>query len=138
MFEILRWPGVQAWTDKSEWLIRQQGLINLITHPDYLANDEYLARYDTFLGWLMQQHGGWAALPREVAEWWKLRADLRCETDATGDTHIVGTGSEVASLMWASRDGDRVTFELAEDPRLMEMPAVEVPEERRDANEALA
>jgi peptidoglycan/xylan/chitin deacetylase (PgdA/CDA1 family) len=138
MFEILRWPGVQAWTEKSEWLIRQQGLINLITHPDYLANDEYLARYDAFVGWLVQQRGGWMALPREVAEWWKLRGGLCCETDATGDPHIVGTGSEMASIMWASRDGDRIAFELAEDAWLTEMPAVEVPEQRRYANQALA
>jgi hypothetical protein len=111
MFEILRRPGIEVWTDKAAWLIGQRGLVNLITHPDYLAKDDHLERYDAFLAWLVGQPCGWLALPREVAEWWTVRSRLDCDFDEYGEPVVTGLGAEDAGIVWARLSGEDVVFE---------------------------
>jgi peptidoglycan/xylan/chitin deacetylase (PgdA/CDA1 family) len=111
LFEILRTADIEPWTTKSDWIIRNHGLINIITHPDYLDTPRRLRMYEDFLQYLASQQGGWHALPREVAAWWRRRAHLRCE-EADGMTRIVGNGAGRASLAWAHEDGGEIVFEV--------------------------
>lgn len=74
LWEILRQDTIELWTGKSDWIIANGGLINLITHPDYLDTPARLRMYEEFLEYLAAQHDGWFALPREVAAWWRTRA----------------------------------------------------------------
>lgn len=74
LWEILREDTIDLWTSKSDWIIANGGLINLITHPDYLDTPARLRMYEEFLDYLSQQSEGWYALPREVAAWWRARA----------------------------------------------------------------
>src|SRR5439155_27005336 len=67
MWEILREPGIERWLHKSDWIMRNHGLINVIVHPDYVVDPARLALYDRFLAHLAAQDGGWHALPRDVA-----------------------------------------------------------------------
>ena len=101
LFEILRARSVDQWVRKSSWIIRNHGLINLITHPDYLDTCERLALYDEFLGYLERQHAGWHALPRDVAGWWKARDDLGCEHNDGDGARIVGDAEAPATVAWA-------------------------------------
>lgn len=84
MWELLQQPGIDLWIDKSEWIREHHGLVNANVHPDYLIRQDRLDLYDEFLGGLTALDGGWHALPREVASWWKDRAKL--EADAEGAT----------------------------------------------------
>jgi hypothetical protein len=84
MWELLQRPGIDLWLEKSAWIMENHGLVNADVHPDYLIRQDRLDLYDQFLGWLTQQEGGWHALPRDVASWWKDRAAL--EGDADGAT----------------------------------------------------
>ena len=44
------------------------------SHPDYLKQDPTWNVYREFLA-SMKEHGGfWNALPRDAAEWWKMRS----------------------------------------------------------------
>ncbi len=74
LWEILREDSIDLWTSKSDWIIDNGGLINLITHPDYLDTPARLRMYEEFLEYLGRQDGGWFALPKEVASWWRVRA----------------------------------------------------------------
>lgn len=74
LWEILRQDTIELWTGKSDWIIANGGLINLITHPDYLDTPARLRMYEEFLEYLAAQRDGWFALPREVAAWWRTRA----------------------------------------------------------------
>ncbi len=77
LFEILREPSIRRWTEKSDWIIRKHGLINVIVHPDYLLTADRLAFYERFLVYLrarVDRDAGWHALPHEVATWWGRRA----------------------------------------------------------------
>jgi peptidoglycan/xylan/chitin deacetylase (PgdA/CDA1 family) len=100
LFEILREQCVRLWIEKSDWIIENHGLVNLLVHPDYLLTQARLDLYDEFLGYLARQAGGWHALPREVAQFWKERASLDPET--AGD----------ASVAWAYEHDGHIRFEL--------------------------
>ena len=99
LWDILRCETIEHWTGKSDWIVANGGLINLITHPDYLDTPARLRMYEEFLEYLASQQGGWQALPREVAAWWRLRAGLRCIEDGEG-ARIEGEGAERAALAW--------------------------------------
>jgi peptidoglycan/xylan/chitin deacetylase (PgdA/CDA1 family) len=110
LWEILRQETIEHWTRKSDWIVANCGLINLITHPDYLDTPARLRMYEEFLEYLAAQRDGWHALPGEVAAWWRTRAGLHCIEDGEG-ARIEGDGAERARLAWARRHGDDVTLE---------------------------
>lgn len=100
LLEILGERTPRLWVEKSEWIIANHGLVNLITHPDYLDSPERLALYDEFLSFLAATRGGWHALPREVAQWWRMRSRLSCEQGPDGP-RIVGEHDGSATVAWA-------------------------------------
>lgn len=110
LFEILRADSIELWTCKSDWIIANHGLITLNTHPDYLDSPRRLRLYEEFLEYLAAQEGGWHALPRDVASWWRTRAGLRC-VEQDGDAHIEGPGAERACVVWARPDSNGIVFE---------------------------
>lgn len=113
LFEILREESIQPWVEKSEWIIENNGLINLLVHPDYVLTEDRLDLYDEFLGFLRSQTGGWHALPRDVADWWKRRSSLECRWDSDG-AHIVGPQADAAdaTVAWAHEEDGRILFDL--------------------------
>lgn len=113
LFEILRHRDIAVWREKVEWIAANHGLVNVIVHPDYMLTDDRLALYEELLDLLAAQPGGWHALPREVAEWWRVRAGLRIE--GTGeDARVAGPGAERAGVAWARVDGDGVAIEAGQ------------------------
>ncbi len=107
LWEILDDESIDRWTEKAEWIASNHGLVQLLAHPDYLLSDERLALYDSFLAWLsaLNRRGGWHALPREVAEWWKERAALTCSMGEDGEVRVEGgAAAERATVGWASVD----------------------------------
>jgi peptidoglycan/xylan/chitin deacetylase (PgdA/CDA1 family) len=111
LWEILRARSVEQWTRKSDWLIANHGLINLITHPDYLDTPERLRMYEEFLVYLAEQEGGWHALPRDVAQWWRTREGLRLE-EVRSQVRVTGEGAERASVAWARAVGTEIVLDL--------------------------
>jgi peptidoglycan/xylan/chitin deacetylase (PgdA/CDA1 family) len=108
LWEILRADSIEHWTRKSDWIIEHGGLINLITHPDYLDTPARLRMYEEFLEYLAAQDGGWYALPRDVAQWWRDRSQLRIAGD-----RIEGPGAERATIAWARIGaGDEVVIDV--------------------------
>lgn len=114
-FEILGHRSTSAWTLKSEWIIRHHGLINLIVHPDYMLSAERLELYESFLRFLRAQEGGWHALPREVAQWWKTRSALDVETVANA-----GGGADHEAfrptISYAAEESGEIAFTLTGPP----------------------
>jgi peptidoglycan/xylan/chitin deacetylase (PgdA/CDA1 family) len=112
LFEILRERSIQRWVEKSEWLIENNGLINLLVHPDYFLTQERLDLYDEFLRFLRAQAGGWHALPRDVARWWKQRESVECDYRPSSDPRLVGPETAVAdaSVTWAHEEEGRIVI----------------------------
>ncbi len=109
MLELLREPTIRLWREKADWLIANHGLINVIVHPDYVRSPERLELYEQLLAFLREQIdalGGWHALPRDVAAWWKARARTSVSEDE-GGAEIARDGapaewSAQATIAWVS------------------------------------
>jgi peptidoglycan/xylan/chitin deacetylase (PgdA/CDA1 family) len=121
LFEILGDGSISLWTEKSEWIMQHHGLVHLLVHPDYLLTDDRLAAYEQFLQFMSGREDAWHALPRDVARWWKTRADLRCEPGDGGVFQMVGGPLEGATVTLAREEDGRIVLGLGE--RAPEAPA---------------
>jgi peptidoglycan/xylan/chitin deacetylase (PgdA/CDA1 family) len=118
LFEILRERSIQLWLRKADWLIENHGLVNVLVHPDYMLSEDRLQLYDELLGELVARPGGWHALPRDVAVWWRERAALeRSENSlAVLETKGVAGTSPIlrsrARIAYARSEGGRIVFDV--------------------------
>jgi len=112
LFEILREKSINHWLLKSRWIARNHGLVNVIVHPDYMVDDQRLERYEELLRHLVDQDGGWHALPHQVAQWWIQRARLSVETSADRSPVVAGPSDYCASVAYARVEDGRVVFAL--------------------------
>lgn len=110
LWEILQERSTDLWLTKSAWIIRNHGLINLITHPDYFTTPDRFAMYDEFLAFITRHTGCWRALPREVAAWWVARSQARCERTASG-ARILGDRDGRAGLTWVRELDGQIILE---------------------------
>jgi hypothetical protein len=110
LFELLQTDSIELWTRKATWLIEQHALVNVNVHPDYMTPGR-LGLYEELLCFLREQQGGWNALPRDVALWWKARAATRCETAAGGTPRVEGP-AEAATVAWARWEGGHAEYEV--------------------------
>jgi hypothetical protein len=111
LFEILREPSIARWASKSEWVMRNHGLVNLITHPDYMATRERLDLYEQFLVFLKGRDDGWHTLPRDVAAWWRVRATLTPESVLDAVKPPVPAFRPTAAF--ARKEGSEVVLDVA-------------------------
>jgi hypothetical protein len=65
----------QNWLDKVEFIRRNHGMVLLNAHPDYLMSDATWDIYEAFLAQMSQYKDMWHGLPRDLARWWRWRAD---------------------------------------------------------------
>lgn len=71
--EVLNQRSPDLWLEKVDFIIAHAGMALLNSHPDYLLKPGGMAVYEALLA-AMQARGGWAALPRDVAGWWRRRS----------------------------------------------------------------
>jgi hypothetical protein len=109
LFVLLQERTIEGWARKSEWIIANHGLINVNVHPDYMDANA-LVLYEDFLRFLSQQQGGWHALPRDVASWWKERAATRERLAQSEDDLPLDAGGR-ATRVWARIEGERIVYE---------------------------
>jgi len=76
---ILKESTPQIWLNKLKFIEQYYGMALVITHPDYLVEPRLWDIYTKFLLILKERDDYWHALPREVAIWWRERADSRSE-----------------------------------------------------------
>lgn len=63
---------------------------------------------------LIEKENIWAALPHEMDSWWRGRAGVEPLRDG-GGWHIRGEGSDSGRIAYASIDGDRVVYTVAQE-----------------------
>jgi hypothetical protein len=83
VFVILR-RGGDLWHMKAEAIRRRGGMALVLTHPDYLIDDVPLHAYERFVRHYADDRTAWAALPREVSDWWRRRAATALRHGADG------------------------------------------------------
>ena len=114
LFQILGDYSINLWQKQIALIRKNYGLITFIIHPDYLLEPRALSTYKALLEYLANlraQDGLWTALPRDVANWWRLRSRMELVRQ-NGEWRVEGEGSERACVAHAVLAGDTVTYSL--------------------------
>lgn len=115
LFRILNDYSLDLWKRQVDLIRQNHGLISFIVHPDYVieqrARDTYKALLE-FLASVRAKDRVWAALPRDVATWWRKRSEMRLVRE-NGEWRVEGPGSERACVAYASLAGNTVRYHLA-------------------------
>jgi hypothetical protein len=129
LFNILGRYSTDLWEQQIECVLRQNGLISFIVHPDYLIEKRARKVYSDLLSRLAQlrrEFKLWIALPREVNDWWRNRREMRLVKH--GDSwQIEGPGKEHARIAYASLKGDRVIYTVEAKRELQPTTPVSIP-----------
>jgi peptidoglycan/xylan/chitin deacetylase (PgdA/CDA1 family) len=91
---------VEPWLRQADAIERRFGLIQCLSHPDrgYLGDTHKRAIYRELLDALVERETIWTALPREVARWWRRRADGTALDDQLLGTMRLGPAPDYAVL----------------------------------------
>jgi peptidoglycan/xylan/chitin deacetylase (PgdA/CDA1 family) len=111
LFEILGAGDIELWRRKAAWIARHGGLVTVLVHPDYMLGDARLRRYDELLAFLRGLDGGWHALPRDVARWWRRRAALDAALRAGETLGADALAAAGAGVAWAREDAGEIVLE---------------------------
>jgi len=111
LFYILDDYSLTLWRQQIDTILKHNGLISFITHPDYLMNQRAEHTYRELLALLTdlrRNKNVWIAFPREVNQWWRERSQMHI-VKRCGYWQVEGPGSERAHLAIAScEDGQLV------------------------------
>lgn len=112
LFQILDDYSIDLWKSQIEMIRQMNGMISFIVHPDYVMEARAQETYKALLAHLAALKAGgsiWAALPREVANWWKQRSESKL-TQVSGEWRVEGPAADRARVAFATRVGDSVSF----------------------------
>lgn len=73
LFYELRQTDISIWKKKIDWIIKNNGMVLSITHPDYLMEKNYLSLFENLLDYVSSIEQSWKCLPCEMAEWWNKK-----------------------------------------------------------------
>jgi hypothetical protein len=112
LFHIVNDYSLRLWTQQVELILAKHGLINVVTHPDYLTGprqEEIYSELLTLLEHARSERDIWIALPRDVSKWWRQRSRMQL-VQRDGEWSVKGEGSEKAVVAYASLEGDVLTY----------------------------
>jgi hypothetical protein len=116
LFHILGEYSIDLWKKQFDAIRQRNGLISFIAHPDYLIERPARKVYESLLDYLREivaREKSWAALPREVDQWWKARSQMKLVRK--GDQwEIEGPQKERARIGYAVLDGNCMRYEVAD------------------------
>jgi hypothetical protein len=117
LFHILGDYSIDLWKLQIDLILKRNGMISFIVHPDYIIDKRAQRVYTDLLAHLVQlrdEHKIWIALPREVNQWWRNRSQMKLVR--TGDGwKIEGSGSEQARIAYATLEDGRVVYTVEKD-----------------------
>lgn len=117
VFHILKTYSLDLWKQQMDIILRHNGLISFIVHPDYIieaqARDAY-KRLLTELDKLKRERNVWIAHPNAVNRWWRNRNAMTLHHDGARWV-IDGPDHDKASVAFAHLEGDNVVFEVQKD-----------------------
>ena len=114
IFHILHDYSLRLWNQQIETILRHNGLISFIVHPDYIIESRARKVYRDLLERLDQlrsRDNVWIAHPGEVSRWWRNRAEMKLVQEGSSWT-VKGPDSERARVGFARIDGEQFVFEV--------------------------
>jgi hypothetical protein len=117
LFHILSDYSIDLWKQQIDLILKRNGLVSFIIHPDYLIEQRARAVYSDLLRHLVRLREDqklWIALPGEVNRWWRSRNQMNLV--ATGEGwRIEGPDCDRARVAHATLDGDRLRYTVEGD-----------------------
>lgn len=110
LIEILQEENIDLWVRKSNWIIQNHGLINIIIHPDYMLTENNLRYYEEFLKFITAKKNLWFALPREAARWWRERSQSELIHGEGVEPVVTGPASSRGRVVWACLERATVKY----------------------------
>jgi len=97
LFAILGHTDESLWLEKISHVRRSGAMALLLTHPDYLIDEQLLGAYTRLLERFAGDSEAWQALPREVSAWWRRRSQSSLELTPAG-WHVIGPAADDARI----------------------------------------
>jgi hypothetical protein len=115
LFHILGQFSIDLWEQQIDLILKQNGLVSFIVHPDYVIENKMRETYRALLKHLSEirfTRNAWFALPSAVDRWWRDRSQMQLLQGPNGKWRIEGAGKERARLAYARCSGDRVSYSI--------------------------
>ena len=119
LFHVLNERSIKLWKAQTDALLKKNGLLSFIVHPDYVLRDDTLSVYKRLLGHLQglcEKNSIWCALPLEINAWWRARNKMSVVKDGAS-WRIVGEGSDRAVLAYAKNVDGKIVYEFPQPAR---------------------
>ncbi len=112
VLHLTKGSAADLWNRQSEIILRHNGLLNVIIHPDYAGESAGRAAYMALLMLyrrLRDKENVWLAQPGQVNDWWRQRSRMKL-VSTRGGWRVEGSGSERASVAFATLENDCLTY----------------------------
>jgi hypothetical protein len=119
LFHVLNERSIELWKSQIDLVLKKNGLLSFIVHPDYALQPDTLSVYKHLLRHLQglrDKTSIWCALPWEINAWWRARNKMSVVKDGAS-WRIVGEGSERALLAFAKNVNGKIVYELSPSAR---------------------
>ena len=114
LFHILNDYSLDLWEQQIDLILKNNGLISFIVHPDYVIHTPERKAYEKLLSYLSSlrdERNLWFPVPSEVNRWWRQRAQMRL-VERDGHLEIEGPGRERARIAYASESHGRLEISV--------------------------
>jgi hypothetical protein len=114
LFHLLNDYSLDLWKAQASLILKKNGLMSFIVHPDYVIEEKARGVYRDLLSFLRrvgQEKRIWFAVAGEINDWWRSRSKMRV-VSREGKWRIEGPSAERAKLAFARVVGDRLEYEL--------------------------
>ena len=118
LFHVLGKYSLDLWKAQAEAILKHNGLISFLVHPDYVIEKRAQGVYRELLSWVrdfVTRERLWSALPEQVDGWWRARSKMRV-VQTGGEWRVEGPGADRAVLAFAKIVGDHIEYEV--NPKL--------------------
>jgi hypothetical protein len=116
LFHLLNERSLGLWKAQVDLILKKNGLVSFIVHPDYLMEHDTISLYQGLLGYLRElreKTSIWCALPTNVNSWWRARSKMSVIGDGNS-WWIKGDDAERAVLAYARNVDGNLVYELPE------------------------
>lgn len=114
LFHVLNERSIDLWRSQVDLILKKNGLVSFIVHPDYVMEPETYSVYEGLLSHLRElrkRTSIWCALPSEINSWWRARSKMSLVKH--GDSwRIEGDGAERAVVAYAKNCNGKLMLEV--------------------------
>lgn len=114
LFHVLETYSIETWRTQMSYIAAHHGMINVITHPDYVIEQKARSAYRELLRYMNELKTSadvWFAQPKDVNSWWRQRAQMELFWDRD-HWSIRGPGSERAVVGYFDVESHQPEYQI--------------------------